>query len=260
MTVTLIQGDCRAEMNALPAESVDVIVADPPYNQTGLSWDRRVLGWLPRARRVLKPNGTLWVFGSLRSFLAMAGEFEGWQLVQDLVWEKQNGSGFDRERFRRVHEQAAQFRKVGSTWADVYRSPQFTMDARKRTVSAKATRVPHTGKIGPHVYSTEEGGPRLMRSVLQVRNTHRQGTGHPTAKPVSLLERIVAYSCPPEGLVLDPFAGSGSTGEAALAQLRRATLIEIDDKYCALIRARLDLPSRAPRTALQEPSPAREAA
>lgn len=241
MSVELLEGDCRELMAAMPGESVDLIVADPPYAQTGLAWDRRVRGWLPQARRVLKRNGSLWVFGSLRSFLAMAEEFADWRLVQDLVWEKQNGSGFDRERFRRLHEQVAHFRKRESAWRDVHRAPQFTFDAKKRTVMAKATRVPHTGRIGAHCYATEEGGPRLMRSVLQVRNTHRKKTGHPTAKPVELVRRIVAYSCPPCGVVLDPFAGSGSTGAAALEQGARALLMENDAAYCALIRRRLGL-------------------
>lgn len=239
--IQLEHGDCRAIMAALAPESVDLIIADPPYNQTSLRWDRRVTGWLPLAERVLKPNGTLWLFGSLRSFLAMADEFRAWRLVQDLVWEKQNGSGFDAERFRRVHEQIAHFRKAASRWAQVHRSPQFTMDAKKRSVRAKATRVPHTGEIGPHVYSTVEGGPRLVRSVLQVRNAHRQKSGHPTAKPVELLRRLIAYSCPLDGVVLDPFAGSGSTGAAAREEGRSGILIEADSTYCELIRRRLGL-------------------
>ncbi len=243
--IQLIHSDCREAMAAMEPESIDLIVADPPYNQTCLAWDRRIKGWLPLAHRILKPNGTLWLFGSLKSFLAMADEFAHWQLIQDIVWEKQNGSGFDSERFRRVHEQAAHFRKRGSLWRDVYRSPQVTMDAVKRSVSAKATRVPHTGKIGAHVYATEAGGPRLMRSVLQVRNGHRQGIGHPTPKPVALIRPLIGYSCPPGGVVLDPFAGSGSTGLAALEENRNAVLIEEDAGHVANIERRLNLSKAA---------------
>lgn len=239
MSVSILTGDCRDVMAQMPSESVDMILADPPYAQTALRWDRRVLGWMKEAKRILKPNGTLWVFGSLKSFLAMSEEFSGWLVVQDLVWEKQNGSGFDAERFRRVHEQVVQFRKAGSRWAQVYRCPQFTMDAKKRSVNAKATRAPHTGRIGAHIYATEEGGPRMVRSVIRARNGHRQGFGHATPKPVDLLQRIIAYSCPPLGVMLDPFGGSGSSGVAASLEQRRAILIEINPEFVVTAQRRL---------------------
>lgn len=239
--IVLHHGDCRDILGQMRPESVDLVLADPPYGQTGLAWDRRVRGWLPLAHKALKPTGTLWLFGSLKSFISLADELRQWQLIQDVIWEKQNGSGFDNQRFRRVHEQVAQFRKRGTRWSSIWREPQFTMDAKKRSLRAKATRIAHTGDIGPHIYTTEDGGPRLMRSVIGVRNTHRQGTGHPTAKPVELLSRIIAYSCPPDGLIVDPFAGSGSTGVAAIEQGRRATLIEADAEYVAVIRNRCGL-------------------
>jgi site-specific DNA-methyltransferase (adenine-specific) len=241
VTIELIAGDCRLVMAEMAPCSIDLIVADPPYAQTALSWDRRVVGWLGEAARVLKPSGSLWVFGSMKSFIAMADEFADWTFVQDIVWEKQNGTGFDAERFRRVHEQAVQWRLGSSRWADIYRAPQFTYDAKRRTVRAKATRVPHTGQIGAHVYATEDGGPRLVRSVIRARNGHRLGIGHGTAKPVDLLRRLIAHSCPPGGKVLDPFAGSGSTGLAAAAEGRECCLVEQSSDYVSLISHRLGL-------------------
>ena len=76
MTVSthrVIAGDCRVLM---PAQGpFDLILADPPYGDTSLAWDRRVDGWLTLARAALKPSGWLWVFGSLRSFMATAEQF-----------------------------------------------------------------------------------------------------------------------------------------------------------------------------------------
>lgn len=88
----------------------DMILADPPYGDTSLAWDRRVGLGRAGARR-LKPTGSLWVFGSLRSFMATADHFAnaGLRIAQEVIWEKQNGTGFHNDRFKRVHELAVQF-------------------------------------------------------------------------------------------------------------------------------------------------------
>lgn len=242
--IQLLEQDMRRAVQDLEPESFDLIFADPPYNQTALAWDRWVEGWPQLVAPLLKPTGSMWVFGTLRMFMDRAGAFHGWRLAQDIVWEKQNGTGFANDRFRRVHEQAAQFYRAGAPWGGVYRNPQFTFDAVAKTVSAKATRIAHTGKIGRHVYQSEAGGPRLMRSVLEVRNCHRRG-GHPTQKPEGIVEPLVSYACPPGGRVLDPFAGSGTTAAVARRLGLSCVLIEANPDYAALIRARLELPNAA---------------
>lgn len=71
--MTILTGDCREEM---PWHApYDMILADPPYGGTSLAWDRRVEGWVGLARAALTPTGSLWVFGSLRSFMASADRF-----------------------------------------------------------------------------------------------------------------------------------------------------------------------------------------
>lgn len=115
-------------------------------------------------------------------------------------------------------------------WADLYHEPPLTMDATARTVRRKRG-PPHTGHIEASVYRSEDGGPRLMRSVLRVRSEHGRAV-HPTQKPVALLRPIVSYSVPFGGLVLDPFAGAGSTLLAARQEGRRAIGIEVDERYC----------------------------
>ena len=95
----------------------------------------------------------------------------------------------------------------------------------------------HYGELGP-AKRWAESGTRLTRSVLQVRSAHHSAI-HPTEKPVGILLPLVEYACPPGGLILDPFAGSGSTAVAARLLGRRAVLIEADERYCETIARRL---------------------
>jgi site-specific DNA-methyltransferase (adenine-specific) len=228
--VHLYHGDCR-EFNA--TLDPDVTIADVPYNQTSLPWDRWPTGWLS-ARGL---GRSLWCFGSLRLFMARAGEFadEGWRLSQDVVWEKHNGSNSARDRFRRVHEQAALFYR--GDWKSLYKAVVTTPDAVKKQVRRKR-RPPHWGEIGEHVYVSEDGGPRLQRSVIRARSCHGSAD-HETQKPFEIIAPLIEYSCPPSGVVYVPFAGSGSELEAARQLGRCAIGIEIDEAKCLKAAKRL---------------------
>jgi site-specific DNA-methyltransferase (adenine-specific) len=231
-------GDCRRLLRALPAGAgADACITDPPYGDTSLSWDKRCSGWVEAVARHLKPAASIWVFGSMRYMSALFGEMyeNGFQFSQDVVWEKQNGSGFHADRFRRVHEHAVLFYR--GAWSDVYHEPQYTQDATARTVRRK-TRPSHTGHIERGHYVSQDGGPRLMRSVIYARNEHGRAI-HPTQKPVEIVAPLISYSVPPGGTVIDCFAGSGTTGVAARALGRRAILIELDPMYAAAAEQRL---------------------
>lgn len=239
MSVTILEGDCREVCRDLQPESFDCILTDPPYGETSLGWDRWVDDWPGVARRLLKPTGSMWVFGSQRMFFEHAAEFAGWKLSHDVVWEKHNGSGLFNDRFRRVHELALHFYRDDALWSDVYKSPQFTNDARARTVRKKGRPAQWIGATGESVYRSEDGGPRLMRSVIYARSEHGRAD-HPTQKPIAIVEPLLLYACPPGGKVLDLFAGSGTTGIVAKRHGMDATLIEGDPKYTQVIRCRLD--------------------
>lgn len=233
----ILTGDCREEM---PARGpFDLIIADPPYGDTSLGWDRQVEGWLTLARASLKPTGSIWVFGSLRSFLRIAPALHKakLRLAQDVIWQKQNGTSFHADRFRRIHEIVAQFYRTDTPWRQVHNAVRTTPDATARSVRRKR-RPPHMGDIGVGHYRSLDGGPRLMRSVLVVRNCHGRAI-HPTEKPIELLQTLIETSCPPGGLVGDWFAGSGAVGEACLRSGRRYLGCEIDPEMAERGRLRL---------------------
>lgn len=229
-TCTIYLGDCR---EILPTIKADCVVTDPPYGDTSLEWDIPVYGWAD----LLTPL-QLWCFGSLRLFMGHASEFErgGWKLAQEIVWEKHNGSSFHSDRFKRVHELAVHFYR--GVWGGLYRDVPRTMDATSRTVRRKQ-RPPHTGHIESGTYyESQDGGPRLMRSVIRVRSCHGYAQ-HPTQKPVEIVTPLVQFSCPQGGVVLDPFMGSGSTLVAARDVGRKAIGIEIEERYCEIAAKRL---------------------
>lgn len=230
--VTLHHGDCREIMPKL--DRVDCIVADPPYGETALGWDIWPSTWVNRAGRVTK---SLWCFGSMRSVGLHFQEFlgAGWTLSQDVVWEKHNGSGFAADRFKRVHEHAVHWYR--GLWSEIYHETPTTPDAVAKQVRRKE-RPTHMGDIDRGSYESTDGGPRLMRSVIPMRSMHGRAI-HPTEKPVGILDPLIRYACPPGGVVLDPFAGSGSTAEAARLTGRRAVLIEADERYCEAIAKRM---------------------
>jgi site-specific DNA-methyltransferase (adenine-specific) len=228
--VTLYHGDHREVLPDL-GMTFDLIVADPPYGETSLDWDRWPRNW---TRGMTAYARSMWCFGTLRMYLDHASEFQPWKLSQDIIWEKHNGSGFHTDRFRRVHEQPTHW-YLGD-WASIHHEAQTTPDVTARTVRSKR-RPSHTGHIERTPYVSQDGGPRLMTSVLFAASMH--GTAiNETEKPVGLLEPMIAYGCPVGGIVL-AFAGSCSTLVAARAIGRRAVGIEKRESQCEAAAKRL---------------------
>lgn len=230
--IAIYHGDCREVLPTLEGGGMAAVVTDPPYGDTSLDWDEPVKDWLD-----LVDVKQVWCFASLRFLLEHGADFTdaGWRYGQEVVWEKHNGSGFHADRFKRVHEFAVHWYR--GNWRGLYLKPPTTNDARKRTVRRK-TRPSHTGHIEKSAYASEDGGPRLMRSVLAVRSEHGRAL-HPTQKPLGILAPLITYSVPPSGAVLDPFMGAGSTLRAAKDSGRKAIGIEKSERYCEIAAERL---------------------
>jgi site-specific DNA-methyltransferase (adenine-specific) len=232
--VTLYHGDCREVLPALGV-AADCIVADPPYGETSLLWDRWPVGWLQAATPVAR---SLWCFGSLRMFLRHQDEFAGWKLSQDIVWQKTLTTSMAPDRFARTHEVITHW--YWGEWHSLYREvPRVARTGR----SAHAT-TNGGSRANSHLSDAVtrqpyiETGTRLMESVIRCRNMFKRSI-HPTEKPVGILDPLITYACEPGGLVIDPFAGSGSTLDAARCTGRRALGIEINERYCELAARRL---------------------
>lgn len=178
---------------------------------------------------------SMWVFGTMRMFMDRSAEFSDWRMSQDIVWEKHNGSSFHADRFRRVHESAVHFYR--GPWDEVYRSVPTTPDATKRQMRRKQ-RPTHMGNIDAWSYESHDGGPRLMRSVIYQPSCHGYAENE-TQKPLGILRPLIEYSCPPNGLVIDPFCGSGSTLVAAKELGRMAIGCDVRESQCEIAAKRL---------------------
>lgn len=235
-TVTLYHGDMRELLPVLGIQA-DLIVTDPPYGDTALTWDKWPGGWPTLAAEAAR---SMWCFGSMRMYLQHNTEYTaaGWKLSQDIIWEKHNGSSRAADRFRRVHEHALHWYR--GPWRDIHHEAQRAVtgvDPRSRAAASPDVRSPHLGAYRSHTSWTDTG-TRLLKSVLKVRSMHH-GAIHPTEKPVDLLGPLIRYGSPAGGLVLDPFAGSGSTLDAARQTGRRAIGIEAAEAYCEAAARRL---------------------
>ena len=228
--VTLYHGDCR---DVLPDLTVGAVITDPPYGETNHGWDVWPEGWVSAVRQT-----SMWCFGSTRMFLRHHREFTeaGWQLSQDVVWEKDESSGFETDRFRRVHELALHWYR--GRWSDVRHEPTRirTYGPSKGMVRRSPTPAKTKGARNASVYVDD--GYRLPRSVIHATRIRFVEGQHPTEKPAAILLPLIEYAVVEGGVVVDPFAGSGSTLMVAKQSGRFAIGIEADERWCELAARR----------------------
>lgn len=239
--------DCLDLLPTLPEQSVDLIFADPPYNlqlQQQLirpnqsivaavtdewdqfdsfeAYDAFTLAWLAACRRVLKETGTLWVIGTYHNIYRVGRILQdlGYWYLNDIVWVKANPMpNFRGVRFTNAHETLL--------WC------KRSADSRGYTFNYHEMKLDNGGKQmrSDWYFPLCSGGERLRDADGQKL--------HPTQKPLPLLERIVRATSRPGDVVLDPFAGVGTTAVAALRHGRRYLAIEREPRYVAAARQRL---------------------
>lgn len=231
--VTLYLGDMREILPALDLQA-DCIVTDPPYAETSLAWDRWPNGWPTLAATIAS---SMWCFGSMRMFLDRRDDFADWKFSQDVIWRKPRGTSHAADRFTRVHEHAVLW--YHGKWADIHHEAQRQIYAGPSagTVRTSPKTANWHGEQGSSAWVDD--GTRLTHSVIDVANLYYRGAIHPTEKPIGILDPLIRYACPPGGLVLDPFAGSGSTLDAARQSGRRGIGIEAHEPYAEAAARRL---------------------
>lgn len=230
--VTLHLGDVFEVLPQLG--SFDLVVTDPPYGETSLDWDTYPAGW---PQLLTGHASSMLCFGSMRMFVDRWADFAGWRMSQDVVWDKGRATSPAADRFRRVHEHVLHFYR--GQWRDLHhQTPRVHLDQRGRHSHATTRHAGPSTQSGYGPSTWVETGTRLVESVLYATK-NRTGSINPTEKPVSVLELLIEYACPPGGTVLDLFAGSGSIAVAARHTGRSAVLIEKREEQCETIALRL---------------------
>ena len=243
----VLVGDCIELMQGMPAASVDMVFADPPYNlqlggellrpdnskvdavdddwdkfETFARYDAFTRAWLAAARRVLKPEGTLWVIGSYHNIfrIGTALQDEGYWLLNDIVWRKSNPMpNFKGKRFTNAHETliwAARDRRA--------KKYTFNYDSMKELNEGVQMR-------SDWLLPLCTGGERLKGEDGK--------KAHPTQKPEALLFRCVMAATNPGDTILDPFFGTGTTGAVARRLGRHFIGLERDPGYARIAEARI---------------------
>jgi modification methylase len=243
---TILAGNCIERMNALPAGSVDMIFADPPYNlqlsgelhrpdnsrvdgvddawdqfSSFKDYDTFTHAWLKAARRLLKPDGALWVIGSYHNIFRVGTALQdiGYWILNDVIWRKANPMpNFKGKRFTNAHETLIWCAK------DAKGRPTFNYEAMKAFNDDLQMRSDWFIPIC-------SGGERLKDDAGEKT--------HPTQKPEALLTRVMMASTKVGDVVLDPFFGTGTTGAVAKQFGRNFIGIEQDVGYIAAAKKRI---------------------
>jgi modification methylase len=262
----IIVGDCVAQMAALPAASIDLVFADPPYNlqlkgdlkrpddsrvdavdddwdkfASFAEYDAFTRAWLAACRRLLKPAGTLWVIGSYHNIYRVGAILQdlGFWILNDVVWRKSNPMpNFRGRRFTNAHETLI--------WAAREQTSRYTFNYEALKAGNEDIQV--------------RSDWTLPLCTGEERLKDQDGTKlHPTQKPEALLARAILAASRPGDVVLDPFFGTGTTGAVAKRLGRSFIGIEREKSYARAAEQRIAAIAPLPQATLEPFQTAREA-
>ena len=242
----ILHGDCIAQLKKLPDESVDLVFADPPYNLqlTGAlhrpdqtlvdavddAWDQfdsfaaydaMCKAWLFECRRILKPNGAIWVIGSYHNVFRLGVQLQdlGYWMLNDIIWRKTNPMpNFRGRRFTNAHETLI--------WASKSESSKYTFNYE----AMKA--------LNEGLQMRSDWNLPLCTGAERIKGEDGK-KAHPTQKPENLLARVILSSTKRGDVVLDPFFGTGTTGAVARKLGRHFIGIENEPAYVQAATARI---------------------
>ena len=256
----IINGECISKLKELPDNSVDLIFADPPYwmrtegilhrfegtefNGCDDDWDNQfetqddyesfTMNWLRECKRVLSDNGSIWVIGGMQCIYTIGGIMQklGFWFINDVIWHKKNPTpNFKGTRLNNSHETLI--------WATKSKNSRFTFNYK----TAKELNLDNVKLDEFKSGIRKQLGSVWRIGVCQGEERLKDDNGnklHNTQKPEELLYRIINISSKIGDIVLDPFAGTMTTGAVAKKTGRNYIMIEREKEYCLYVKKRLD--------------------
>ena len=245
--IDLYKGDCLEVMKNISDNSIDAIITDPPYGTTACKWDTVIdfdLMW-EQLNRIIKPNGAIVLFGSepFSSALRMSN-IKNYKY--DWVWIKNKPTGtlLAKRQPMRIYEQISVFYKKQSIYNRIMikkTDEDFKKSYRKneRNVNPNGSHYTHKPKLIQSLERQKYKPP--INTLYFKRDDKRDGSQHPTQKPVELMEYLIKTYTNENETVLDFTMGSGTTGVACKNLLRNFIGIEMDNNYFEIAKNRINL-------------------
>lgn len=246
MNQDIIQNiDALEGINTLPDHSVDLLVADPPYglgkdygNDSDKKPKKEFLLWMEKWLTLtipkLKNSGSLYIFTTWRYspeiFVFLKQHLI---MLNEIIWDRRVPSmGGTTHKYSSVHDTIGFFAKTDKYYFDL--DPiRIPYDAETKKARSRSIFVGHKWlEVGYN--------PKDVWSVSRLHRIHAEREDHPTQKPLEIVERMVKASCPTGGVVLDPFAGSGTTVEACIKNDRHVIAFELNPQYHKIIVQRAE--------------------
>ena len=240
--------DCCDFLKKLPDESVQLICVDPPYNLELAGWDiyedyiEWASKWLDEAYRVLAKSGNLVIFGGIQFRGIKSGDLidivhymrqkTKYKLINTIIWHYKNGMSAHRY-FANRHEEIMWFAKTN----DYY----FDLDSVREPYSEEDLKAALRDKrLNPE--NTMKGkNPTNVWDIGRLNGNSKERVGHPTQKPVAIIDRLVQALSYPGSVVLDFFAGSGTVGRVCIKEKRHCLMCDSDPASVDFFKKHLEL-------------------
>ena len=244
-----INGDLLEVVKYLPKNFADLIIVDPPYNLSkdfsGMKFSKMkddlyldyLRSWFPQVVSLLKPNGSLYLCGDWKCTSALQTVMEEHlSVINRITWQREKGRGA-KSNWKNAME---------DIWFGVKKSSDYYFDIESVKIKRKVI-APYLSNGRPKDWEQTSAGNFRMTHPSNFWDditvpywSMSENTDHPTQKPEKLIAKLILASCPPGGVVFDPFLGSGTTSVVAKKLGRNYCGVEINTEYCCWAEKRLE--------------------